>query len=310
LKTPSDTALSHHLERVLMQHEAAGAASVFAFVGPTASGKTELAVALAERLHTSVISVDSVQVYRHFNIGTGKPTETEQARARHDLVDIIEPEAAMDAALYGKLADACIAEHRATGEPIVLCGGSYLWLKTLLWGLAEAPPRTDVLRAKYNRIVQEQGTLALHAMLCSVDPVIAARLHPNDVVRVSRALEVFESTGQKLSALQQAHAFKSPRYPSLIFARRRSAEDARARIEARVDLWLQSGWVEETRALIAKGYAKTRPMTSVGYAEIHAFLRGEIAEFELRDKIVHSTWVFARRQRTWMNHEPVIWLDG
>jgi tRNA dimethylallyltransferase len=301
-------ALDTLVEQVLAQAVTVGSSPVLAFVGPTASGKTELAVAVAERLGTSVLSVDSVQVYRHFDVGTGKPTPSERARAPHLLVSMVEPAEAMDASIFGGLADACIAHLHQQGKPVVLCGGTYLWLKSLIWGLAEAPPRVDALRSAYEAIASAHGAATLHARLTLVDPVIAARLHPNDVLRVSRALEVFESTGKRLSELQAAHAFKTPRYPAILFARRRTLEDARARIEARVDSFLENDWIEETRTLIGRGYAGTRPMTSVGYAEICEYLEGKLQRGELRDKIVHSTWVFARRQRTWLNHEPIVWL--
>jgi tRNA dimethylallyltransferase len=275
-------------------------------VGPTASGKTELALCLAERLGGEIVSVDSVQIYQGFDIGSGKPSAAECTRATHHLVDWVAPDATVDAAKYVTAADACIAEIRARGRVPILCGGTFLWAKALLQGLADAPEADAALRLQHRALADQHGREHLHTMLQSVDPEAAARLHPNDFVRVSRALEVHTLTGRPLSALQREHAFAGVRHPYRLFARKHEA--LLPRIEARARVWLAQGWIEETEGLLAKGYGETRAMNAVGYREIREFLLGRLGRDVLEEKIVQSTKIYARRQRTWLNHEPVTWL--
>jgi tRNA dimethylallyltransferase len=275
-------------------------------VGPTASGKTELALALASRMDAEIVSVDSVQIYRGFDIGSGKPSAEERVQAPHHLVDWVPPNEPVDAAKYVLAADAAIRDIQARGRTPILCGGTFLWVKALLQGLANAPKADETLRETYRTIEETEGRARLHTMLQAVDPVAAARLHPNDFVRVTRALEVHTLTGRPLSELQREHAFAQVRHPHRLFARRH--ENLLPRIEARVQAWLAQGWIEETEALRANGYANSRPMSSVGYREIHEYLEGRLARDVLEEKIVQSTKIYARRQRTWLNHEPVNWL--
>jgi tRNA dimethylallyltransferase len=281
---------------------------LIAIVGPTASGKTELGMQLCDRVSGEILSVDSVQVYRDFNIGSGKPSAEEQARARHHLIDCVSANEPMDAAAFVRAADVAIAEIRSRGRTPILCGGTFLWMKALLQGLAEAPEGSPELRARHQAIVQEHGRERLHAMLAERDPKSAARLHPNDALRVGRALEVLELTGRTMSELQEAHGFKTTRHRAKIFARIHEKDVLSSRIEARAKAWLNTGWIEETEALIAKGYGETRPMTSVGYREVHSYLTGALPKEDLLTQVVQSTRIFARRQRTWLNHEPVTWV--
>lgn len=280
------------------------------FVGPTASGKTERAVALAERVGGEIVSADSVQVYRGFDVGSGKPTPDELARAAHHLVDVLDPLDPFDAAAFVTLADARIADVRARGKRPIVCGGTFLWIRALLHGLAESPAADPALRARHRDLVERLGAAALHERLQAVDPAAAARLHPNDVLRVSRALEVFETSGQRLSDRHATHAFAEQRYPAGLFAVARTPEASTERITTRVEHWLARGWIEETERLLAAGFAGARAMGSVGYRQIAEHLAGTIARDELAIAIVRATRVFARRQRTWLNHAPVTYLPG
>lgn len=277
-------------------------------VGPTASGKTEVALELAARTDGEIVSIDSVQVYRGFNIGSGKPSAAEQAHARHHLVDWVTPDVHVDAAMFVAGADAAIADIRGRGKMPILCGGTFLWTKALLQGLAEAPQGDKEIRARHDEMARIHGRESLHVQLQAVDPISAARLHPNDFVRVSRALEVFEVSGKTLSALHAEHAFAHVRHRYRLFAREHTKERLLERIEARIHHWLASGWIEETEALRAQGFEQARAMSSVGYREILSFLKGELPREELASKISQSTKIYARRQRTWLNHEPVNWL--
>lgn len=281
---------------------------LLAIVGPTASGKSALALAVAEKVGGEIISVDSVQIYRGFDVGSGKPEAAELARVRHHLVSTHDPSDAVDAARFAELAEAAIVDVRARGKVPILCGGTYLWMRAVLLGLAPAPPADEAVRAKHRELVERAGRAALHAALAEVDPTSAAALHPNDVVRVSRALEVFELTGETMSARHAAHGFKSPRHEARLVGLAFTLPALRARIEARVKKFLADGFVDEVRSLIADGHGAARAMGSVGYREVHAHVRGEIAASELEAKIVQSTWIFARRQRTWLRDEPVTWI--
>lgn len=277
-------------------------------VGPTASGKSDLALAIAERVGGEIISADSVQIYRGFDIGSGKPTAEDLARAPHRLVSTHEPLDAIDAATWARLASDEIAAVRARGRIPIVCGGTFFWVRALVLGLAPAPPADETIRARHRELAQKEGRAALHSALRAVDPISAERLHPNDVVRVSRALEVFELSGRPLSAWHAEHGFRGRNFDAAFVGKQRSPEALGDRIAARVDTWLAAGWIDEVEALLAAGFGDARAMGSVGYAEVRALLAGELPRAELRDAIVRATRVFARRQRTWLNHADVEWL--
>lgn len=278
------------------------------FVGPTASGKSDLAMALAARIDGELVSTDSVQVYRHFELGTGKPTAEERARIRHHLVDEWDPLETVDAKTFATAADAAIADVRARGKRPMLCGGSFLWTRAVISGLAEAPPADPKLRATYAEIERTHGREALHTELARVDPESAARLHPRDFVRVTRALEVFAQSGKKLSDYQREHAFASARYDALLVGVQRSDPELTARIQTRIEHWIEAGWAREVEELAKRGYAESRAMQSVGFREMLSYTRGELEASDLVDKIVRSTRIFARRQRTWLRDQAVRWL--
>lgn len=277
-------------------------------VGPTASGKTALALALAEKLGGEVISADSVQIYRGFDIGSGKPTAAELARAPHHLVGTLEPLEHVDAAGWALLADRAIADAEARGRVPILCGGTFLWIKALLFGLADAPAADRALRERHRAIVESEGRPALHTRLRNVDPEAADRLHPNDFVRVSRALEVHELTGKKMSHLQRDHGFARPRREARLLGIAREPEELTERMAARVHEWIGAGWTEEVETLIAAGYGNARAMASVGYAQVRAAVSGQLGIEDLEVAIVRATRIFARRQRTWLNRTNVTWL--
>jgi tRNA dimethylallyltransferase len=290
-----------------------GETPLLVIVGPTASGKTELALRLAELSGGEVVSADSVQVYRRFDIGSGKPTLEDRARAPQHLLDVVEPHAAFEVARFVERADDALRFITARGRRPIVCGGTFLWVRALLYGLAEAPPADDERRAEHQRIAEAEGREALHARLSRVDPECAARLHPNDLVRVSRALEVFELTGQKLSALQAAHGFAKPRYGARLIGIAHDREAQDARIRARCAAMFRSGWVDEVRELARRGYGTSRAMGAVGYKHIHEALQksdalDSAALATLEDEVYRATRVFARRQRTWLREEPVTWL--
>lgn len=283
-------------------------ARLLAIVGPTASGKTELAIEVCERIGGEIVSADSVQIYRGFDIGSGKPSREEQARAAHHLVDALDPLESFDAAAYAAMAERAIGDVRARGKIPVLCGGTFFWVRALVLGLVPAPGADANIRARHEQLVAEQGRPALHAELAKVDPQSAARLHPNDMIRVSRALEVLELSGRPMSAWQTEHGFRQKRNDAVLVGIRVEPEALTERIAQRVDAWLASGWLEEVETLVERGYGEARPMGSVGYKEVRAHLAGDIARERLRDTIVQSTRTFVRRQMTWLKSAGVEWL--
>jgi tRNA dimethylallyltransferase len=280
-------------------------------VGPTASGKTALAVQLAEERGGEIVNADSVQIYRRFELGTGKPTREERARAVHHLLDVLEPEQPIDAAGWAALAVRAIDEVRSRGREPIVCGGTFLWVRALLYGLADAPAGDPAIRERHRAWAERDGRLALHAELSRVDPASAARLAPNDLVRVSRALEVHELTGVPLSRWQAEHGFREPRYAARLVGVRREREELDRRIEARVRAMFADGWLDEVRELLAAGYGGARAMGAVGYKQIAAALASgtPIDQAALELSIVRATRVFARRQRTWLRDRDVEWLE-
>lgn len=277
-------------------------------VGPTASGKTELALRLAERHGGEIIGADSVQIYTAFDIGSGKPTPAERARAPHHLVDIADPLEPIEAQRFADLATAALLDVRARGKLPIVCGGTFLWVKALVWGLAPMPAADPALRADHQRLAEAEGRAALHARLAAIDPASAARLAPNDLVRVSRALEVHALSGRTMSAWQAEHGFRTPQRKARFVAVSRTPEDLDERIARRTEAWLRTGWLDEVRALLARGYAPARAMKSVGYREVAAHLEGALPERELLGAIVRSTRVFVRRQRTWLRDLPISYV--
>ncbi len=276
-------------------------------VGPTASGKTEAAVRLAEAAGGEIVSADSVQVYRRFDVGTGKPDRAQRDRVPHHVIDVVDPDDPMDAARWVAMADRAIAEIASRGRRPIVCGGSFLWVRALLWGLAEAPPGDDAVRSRHRDIVAHEGRAALHDRLARVDPVMAGKLAPNDYVRVSRALEVYELTGRRMSDVQAEHGFSGRRYAAHLVTPAVSRDALDARIAARVRAMLASGWVDEVRRLRDEGHSEARPMASVGYRQVaDALAAGAPIDMpSLEISIVRATRIFARRQRTWLRDRDV-----
>jgi tRNA dimethylallyltransferase len=278
-------------------------------VGPTASRKTELAVLACEQLGGEVIGADSVQVVRWFDIGSGKPTPEECARARHHLVGVLDPHEPVDAARFAAMADEAILEVRGRGRVPVVCGGSFLWVRALVYGLAKAPGASAEFRAGFRREVAALGREALHARLAKVDPVAAALHPPADLVRVERALEVHALTGRTLTSLHAEHREQAPRHRARFVGVAWEPALLEKRIRERAARWLGQGWIEEVRQLVAQGYRDTRAMGSVGYRQVLQHVQGELELGELEAAVVRATKVFARRQRTWLRDAPVTWVS-
>lgn len=272
--------------------------------GPTATGKTGAALALARALDGELVGADSVQVYRGFDLGSAKPTASELGTIRHHLIDCLDPDEAIDAMGFAERADAAIDSVVARGKQPIVVGGTGLWIRALVRGLVDVPLPDPAIRGALEAEAAAAGAPALHQRLTRVDPLAAARIHPNDALRIVRALEVFEQTGRPLGELQREHALGEPRYPNLFVVLdrdRRALDDA---IEARLDAMLAAGWVDEVRALLQRWPADARAFGSVGYRQVVEHLREGVPMAETRQRIRKATRTYARRQRTWFRSEP------
>lgn len=269
-------------------------------VGPTAVGKTAAAVAICQELDAEVVNADSVQVYRGLDIGSAKPTPDELAAAPHHLVDVADPDQEMSAARWAGLAEAAIAGIAARGKRALVSGGTGLYVKALLHGLAPAPPVDPELRRRLRDEWEALGQAAMHARLAGLDPASAARLHPADRQRVLRALEVAVQTGQPLSARQAAHGFAPARYPYLALGLDRPREELFQRIEARCRQMWQGGLLEEVAGLLAAGLPPTaHGLNSLGYRQAVAVLTQGRDPGEALEEMIRQTRAYAKRQLTW-----------
>ncbi len=274
--------------------------------GQTGSGKSALAQKLARRFDVEVISADSVQVYRGFDIGSAKPTAAERAELPHHLIDILAPDDAIDAAGYSRRADAVIASLRERNKIPLIVGGTGLWIRALLRGLVDLPAVNLALREELEQQSRAVGNDAMHARLAEVDPLSAEHIHPNDTLRIVRALEVYAQTGKALGKLRQEHGLGGPRYRTLMFAIEHPSEELRPKLRARTEHMLASGWIEEVEALLAQWPTNARAFGSVGYREICAHLGGKITRNDLPEVIERETWRYAKRQRNWFRAEPYV----
>ena len=285
-----------------------------ALMGPTASGKTALAMELAQRFPLDIISVDSAMVYRGMDVGTAKPDAKERARAPHRLIDVADPCEAYSAARFREDA---LREMRAvagSGRIPFLVGGTMLYFRALLNGIAALPEADPRVRARLAREAEEQGLAALHARLRRVDPASAARIHPNDPQRIQRALEVHALTGRSLTALHREAAGRAAPYRVLKLA---IATPDRARLHARIERrfrrMLEDGLIEEVRALRKGGDIEPDlpAMRAVGYRQVNDYLDGRCDYEDMVAKAVTATRRLAKRQLTWLRSESeVIWLSG
>ncbi len=282
-------------------------------MGPTASGKTELAMQLAEHLPVELISVDSALVYRGMDIGTAKPSPEELARCPHRLIDICDPADPYSAERFRADALAAMREITAAGRVPLLVGGTMLYFRALQYGLSPLPASDPEVRARLEAELAERGLGVLHARLAKVDPPSARRIHPNDTQRTLRALEVFEISGRPLSMLQAEQAGEAMPYRALKLVR---APCERAvlheRIERRFHAMLAAGFEDEVRALVARGdlHPELPSMRSVGYRQMWAWLRGEYDRDEMIRRAITATRQLAKRQMTWLRSETdTFWLE-
>jgi tRNA dimethylallyltransferase len=277
--------------------------------GPTASGKTAAALALARALDGELVGADSVQVYRGFDVGSAKPTRDELGAIPHHLLDVIDPDGFIDAVIYAELADAAIDAVHTRGRLPIVVGGTGLWIRALVRGLLDVPPPDPTIRAALEAEVATLGAPAMHTRLQELDPLAAAAIHPNDAFRIVRALEIHAQTGRPAGELRAEHALGSPRAPTFFATLEVPPDVLQPRIDARLHAMLAAGFAEEVRALLERWPRTTRAFGSVGYKEMVAHVLDGVPLDETLAAMRKATRVYARRQRTWFAREPRVDRD-
>jgi len=283
-----------------------------AIVGPTAAGKSALALELAERLDGEILSCDSVQVYRGFDIGTGKTPERERRGLAHHLLDVVEPEQVFTAGDYRTLALNALAEIRGRRKLPVIVGGTGLYLRALLLGLFEGPSRSEELRARLGALAERRGRDFLHRLLGRLDPRAAARIHPRDTPKIIRALEVRLLARQPMSVMLEQGRTGLRGFRVLKVGLSPERKQLAQRINARVERMFAEGLLDETRAMLARPDAPCiKPLGALGYRQACGVLRGELTLQEAVRETQAATRRYAKRQMTWFRRETGIeWFAG
>jgi tRNA dimethylallyltransferase len=274
--------------------------------GPTASGKTSLSIELSTRISAEIVNADSMQLYRHMEIGTAKPTLEQRRLVPHHLLDAADPDEPFDAAKYLHLARPVIEDIKKRGKVPLVVGGAGLYMRVLTRGICPGPSSDPELKEKLIADEKSKGLRQLYCDLARIDPESAARIHPNDRQRILRSLEVFGLTGVPLSVLQKGHGFKEQLFPAIRIFINREREVLYERINRRVDLMIESGLKAEVEKLLGMGYtAQMKSMQSLGYKQMSAHISGAISLDEAARQIKRETRRYAKRQITWFqgDHE-------
>lgn len=272
--------------------------------GPTGSGKSALAIRSAKQRGAEIVNADSQQVYRHFDIGTAKPSAEQRAEVPHHLISVVDPLEPFSAARFQALADAAISEIAQRSRPILVVGGTGLYIRILLHGVVEAAPADPALRRTLETEAEQSGDEALHQRLREVDPRSAERIHPADRVRTIRALEIHQLTGQTASDWREAHRFSGERYPFSLWVLAPPRQRLYEAIDRRAKEMFEHGLLDEVAHLVERGYGDAPVMRSVGYKEAYAALRKEISVEEAIQRTATESRHYAKRQLTWFRKEP------
>ena len=274
-------------------------------LGPTAVGKSRVAVQVAKHFNTEILTADSRQVYRGMDIGTDKPTAEDLQTVRHRLLDLVNPDDAFNTGWYRRAALDHIEQLYVADRLPLVVGGTGLYIRTLIRGLCPAPQADPIVRADLKKLREQAGRTGLYAELMRVDPAAAARLHPNDELKVMRALEVYRLSGRLMSEMQAEHQFQEAPFSALVIGLYRAKEALYRRIDERIDWQLAHGMIEETRSLLDRGYGRELgSMKGLGYRHIAAYLANEYEHVEMVRQFKRDTRRFAKRQMTWFRKEP------
>jgi tRNA dimethylallyltransferase len=276
-------------------------------VGPTGVGKSEVAIEVASRLDGEIINADSQQVYRHMNVGTGKPLLEQRQKVRHHLFDVVNPDEEFNAALFREKALRCAEEIWSKDKKVILCGGTGLYIRALTHGLFVGPARHPEIRKRLIKEAEKKGTSDLYERLKQADPAVTSWIHPNDRQRIIRALEVFEATGKKMSEWQREHGFKESPFETLKIGLNRDRAELYDLIDRRCDKMIADGLVKEVKGLLDKGYSlDLKALQSVGYRHVGLFLGGSLSLEDAVHLIKRDTRHLAKRQLTWFRSDKEI----
>ncbi len=279
--------------------------------GPTGIGKTSFAIKVARRFNGEIIGADSMQIYKYMTIGTAKPEAEELLQARHHLVDFLDPKLEFDAGLFMKKADSAIKDITDRGRLPVIAGGTGLYVRALLNGLFRSHPVCEETLEQLTREVEKKGPESMYKRLEKCDAKAAKKIHPNDTFRVIRALEVFITTGQKISDFQKKHDFKENRYPHIKIGLYMDREKLYERINKRVDIMLEKGLLNEVKTLVENGYGlDLKSMQSIGYKHMGLYLEKKVDWNEAVRLLKRDTRRYAKRQMTWFRKQTdILWFE-
>ena len=274
---------------------------------PTTTGKTELAMKLAGEFGAEIISADSLQVYRYLDIGTAKPTKEQRKKVRHYLIDVVDPDEEFNAAIYAEQARIIIKNLNKKCKPIFVVGGTGLYIRALLQGIVETPKVNENIRNYYHQLLERHGKKYLFNLLQQRDVEATRRINPNDSIRIIRALEVLEQSGESIIAKQKRHSFTDSPYSTYKIGLKVEREELKQRISQRTERMIAAGLLDEVKSILDRGYSeKLKPLQSLGYKEVIGFLRGE-HDWEKALQLINSnTWHYAKRQITWFAADKAI----
>jgi tRNA dimethylallyltransferase len=282
-------------------------AKIVVILGPTAVGKSDLAMQIAEAIGGAIVNADSQQVYRYMDIGTGKSTAAERQRVEHFLIDVVDPDEEFNAARYRRLAVESIAHLQAGRRQAILCGGTGLYLKALTQGLFEGPGTDGKIRCNLQMQIADEGLAPLYERLREIDPAAAAAIHANDRQRIVRALEVFRSTGKRLSEWQREHGFQERPFEALKIGLTCPRDELYETIDRRCERMIREGLLDEVRGLVDRGFGLgLKPLRSIGYRQMGQVLEGQQSLAEALKEMKQQTRHYAKRQLTWFRRDQEI----
>lgn len=278
---------------------------------PTATGKTELAISLALEFGGEIISADSLQVYRYLDIGTAKPTREQRRSVKHHLIDVVDPDEEFNAAIFSEQARVIIEDLSKQDKPVFVVGGTGLYIRALLAGIINTPQIDENIRNYYRHLCELHGKEYLFGLLQQKDTDAARRINPHDSVRVIRALEVLEQTGESISAKQKKHSFANCPYKTYKIGLKLDREELKQRITQRTKKMIIAGLLDEVKSILDQGYSeKLKPLQSLGYKQVIEFIQGKYDWGNAMHLINRDTWHYAKRQLTWFAADKEInWFN-